>query len=93
LDEEDYQSTPPRDYAVNVSEKGSRVSIGEEPLLGELTAETAGSLTYDLSHGTFAGGRFVVWAEAQGLQAELTLYGSGVPVAQSERGTLTRDSR
>jgi hypothetical protein len=93
LPEESYRTSATHAYSVTVSEGGSRVSIGEEPWLGEITAEAASSLTFDLSHGTFAGGRFIVWSTTQGLQGELTLYGSGVPIAQSERGALLRDSR
>jgi hypothetical protein len=37
-----------------------------------------------IGRGAFAGGRFVV----RGDEAELALYGSGVPVAASERGEL-----
>jgi hypothetical protein len=78
---------------VTVSEDVSRVSIGAEPWIGELTSDDASTLAFNLTDGTFAGGRFVVWSTAQGLQAELTLYGSGVPITQSERGTLVRSSR
>jgi hypothetical protein len=47
---------------------------------------------HDPSHGsgTFAGGRLVIWSGTSGLQAELTLYGSGVPIFSSERGALSR---
>jgi hypothetical protein len=93
LDEESYHSTTARDYLVSVSEDASRVSIGTEPWVGELTADSESSFTFNLTDGTFAGGRFVVWSTAQGLQAELTLYGSGVPIAQSERGSLVRSPR
>lgn len=93
LAEESYQATTAHDYSVSVSEDVSRVTIGTEPWVGELTSDEASSLTFNLTDGTFAGGRFVVWSTAQGLQAELTLYGSGVPIAQSERGSLVRSSR
>jgi len=44
---------------------------------------------YDVpDNGTFAGGRFVVWSSGEGLQGELTFYGSGVPITESERGFL-----
>ena len=45
---------------------------------------------YDLDEGTFAGGRFVVWAGEKGLQAELTIFGSAVPLRYGGRGALTR---
>jgi hypothetical protein len=93
LAEESYHATTAHDYSVTVSEDVSRVSIGAEPWIGELTSDDASTLIFNLTDGTFAGGRFVVWSEAQGLQAELTLYGSGVPITQSERGTLVPNSR
>jgi hypothetical protein len=42
--------------------------------------------TYELTGGTMAGGRFVI----SGGRAELTIYGSGVPIVESERGTLVQ---
>jgi len=44
----------------------------------------------NITKDTFAGGRFVVWAADVGLQAELTIYGSGVPIVSSERGPLVK---
>ena len=44
----------------------------------------AGEQRFDLSGGTFAGGRLVL----KGGRGELTIYGSGVPFISSERGTL-----
>jgi hypothetical protein len=32
----------------------------------------------------------LIWSTPGGLQAEITLYGSGVPIALSERGRLVR---
>ena len=80
-------------YRVVVSEHGSRVAIDESsvlkhPLEGERAYATADQLVFDLSEGTFAGGRFVVWPAEDGLQGELTFYGSGVPIVKSERGVL-----
>lgn len=39
----------------------------------------------------FAGGRFLVWEDGTELAAEYTVYGSGVPVGSSTRGTLELD--
>jgi hypothetical protein len=47
-------------------------------------------LLYNLNEGTFAGGRFVVWSGKNGLQGELTIYGSGVYIISSERGSISR---
>lgn len=91
--EEHYEPTAPREYEVVVSQRGQRVTIGDTPWIGERIPTQSSDLMFDLTEGAFAGGRFVVWQAAQGLQGELTLYGSGVPIAQSERGTLTHGSR
>jgi len=34
--------------------------------------------------------RFVVWSAKNGLQGELTIYGSGVYIISSERGSISR---
>jgi hypothetical protein len=38
---------------------------------------------------SLGGGRFIVWTQDSTLQAELTYYGSGVPIIRSTRGVLT----
>jgi hypothetical protein len=87
--EADYQPVSPGStYPIEVRDQAARVSVGSAPLNGSRTTETEESVVYDLSEGTFAGGRFVVWADNQGLQAELTIYGSGRPIVKSERGNL-----
>lgn len=91
LDEKDYEPVEDgANYPVAVSDGWRHVSVGGKPLLGESKADATGALWYDLSEGTFAGGRFRVWATPSGLQAERTLYGSGVPIVLSERGVLSR---
>lgn len=89
LTEADYQpvSDGP-EYSVVVSDLGSRVDIGDAPMKGQLESSGDDRIIYDLTDGTFAGGRFSVWADTTGLQAELTIYGSGLPVVMSERGRL-----
>jgi len=89
LDDSDYEAVAdgPR-HSLLVSHGWSSVAIGDTPMLGELTPSRHGDLRYDLADGTFAGGRFVVWVGETGLQAELTLYGAGVPIVSSERGPL-----
>jgi hypothetical protein len=91
LSEQDYvAAAKPSERKVVVSMQAQRVSIGDTPWLGTRTLENARQLSFDLGSGTFAGGRFVVWQAAHGLQAELTIYGSGLPIVQSERGALLR---
>jgi hypothetical protein len=75
-------------YRVIVADHGSSVSIGPGPVRGQRTAWTDTCSVFSLGEGTFAGGRFVVWIAGGGLQAEMTIYGSGRPVVESERGAL-----
>ena len=77
-------------YAVVVSESGAAVAVGDGPMRGARTSAGAERSTYELGDGTFAGGRIVAWANAAGLEAELTIYGSGRPIVASERGDLVR---
>lgn len=75
-------------YRVIVSDQASSVSLGPRLVRGQRAASADTCLVFDLSEGTFAGGRFVVWAGREGLQAEVTLYGSGRPIIESQRGAL-----
>jgi len=77
-------------YPIVVSDRSSHVSIGSPPLEGFRTSVATKGIAYDLREGTFAGGRFVVWSSDRGLEAELTIYGSGRPIVKSERGALAR---
>ncbi len=76
-------------YAVNFSQDGTGVTVGQTPLVGVLQTTTDERKLFDLQDGTFAGGRFVVWTSGDRFEAELTIYGSGVPIIQSERGTVS----
>ena len=71
-----------------VFDDGGKIAIGTDPVEGSLASATAERIEYNLSEGTFAGGRFMVWEGGSGLQAELTIYGSGVTIVSSERGPL-----
>jgi hypothetical protein len=90
LPEEDYEAVSNGgSYDVALSQDWHTVSVGDAPWLGELTASPDGTLSYELAGGsTGAGGRLIIWVGPSGLQAELTLYGSGVPIVSSERGAL-----
>ena len=93
LSGEDYQPTANGPaYAVVVSDHGHTVSVGATPFVGSQTAASAERVEFALAQGTFAGGRFVVWPGVETLGAELTLYGSGRPIVQSERGKLVPSS-
>jgi hypothetical protein len=82
-------SAGPR-YQFNVSEHGAQITVMEPHLVARLSEATTDQLSYNLTEGAFAGGRIVVWQASGSLQGELTIFGSGVPIVQSERGTLSR---
>lgn len=71
---------------------GDHVSVvplaGPPPSAGTMegtrAASPAGETRFDLQSGTFAGGRLVI----RGDRGELTIFGSGVPIVSSERGSL-----
>jgi hypothetical protein len=74
-------------YEVTVS--GDRITIvplfapsGVGTIDGTRAASSVGETRFDLK--AFAGGSFVI----RGARGELTIYGSGVPIASSERGSL-----
>jgi hypothetical protein len=85
LDEADFHVVTGPDYAVVIT--ATAVEVGEVPMEGIRGEDVGVRAHFDLDGGTFAGGRFEVWDDG-GLQAELTLFGSGVPIASSERGPL-----
>ena len=64
------------------------VTIEPGSIRGQKTNKDDESKFYELDEGVFAGGRFVVWINNDSFEAELTIYGSGVPIIKSERGYL-----
>jgi hypothetical protein len=83
-------------YLILVSHGGARVEIDGKkrtavrpPMKGARSSPTE-PLIYNLDEGTFAGGRLAVWQGKNGLQGELTIYGSGVYIISSERGAISR---
>lgn len=91
LPPESYRPTPPSDRW-DVTIEGSRVVLepigqarpGASRLEGKETSSGGGERRFTIEHGSFAGGLFVM----RGDEAELTMFGSGVPVVSSERGKL-----
>ncbi len=75
-------------YRIVASRHAARIEVVEPRMVGQLQQVAAQRMIYALGEGTFAGGRVVVWRESGGLQGELTIYGSGVPVTKSERGAV-----
>ena len=79
-----------KSYEVKFSEDGEKVYIDNDSLTGSLNSKTESKMSYNIIRGFFVGGRFVIWPKAQSITAELTEYGSGVPIIFSERGRLVR---
>jgi hypothetical protein len=64
---------------------GSKKTIGGHRARPD-TGSEPGEERFALESGVFAGGRLVL----RGARAELTIYGSGVPIVSSDRGTLVQ---
>ena len=96
LQESDYEQTDQGNrYRVSFSENAETATVAVEPPAGEAAVMTGNIETdaedlrrYEIEQGLFAGGRFIVWIADNHLEAELTVYGSGVPIVTSERGRL-----
>lgn len=76
-------------YTVTFSANGETVTLEPGSIRGEKNKtgnDTQGY--YSLTAGVFAGGRFVVRSVQEKLEGELTIYGSGIPIVLSERGSL-----
>lgn len=97
LTEDDYRlvSDGPR-YSVVVTDGCKKVEIrevgaaGEHPPKKGATHASGDPAVYWLQEGTFAGGQFVLLRGDRGLEAELTMFGSGVPITSSQRGSLSK---
>ncbi|MCD4777008.1 MAG: hypothetical protein K8S15_13280 [Candidatus Aegiribacteria sp.] len=88
LQENDYIKTNEDiQYDIVFSEDGQTVTIEPGSINGQETDDGSESINYNLD--VFAGGRFVVWINSGSFEAELTIYGSGVPIVKSERGYLS----
>ena len=90
LKESDYSATADgKIYAVSFSTDGSSVTLEPGTFRGEKTVVADKTIRfYTLTGGAFAGGRFEVRSSASGLEGELTIYGSGLPILSSVRGSL-----
>jgi len=90
LQESDYiKISEGTQYHVTFAEDGNMVTIEPGSVSGQKTNDGGESRIYELDVNVFAGGRFVVWISNDCFEAELTIYGSGVPILKSERGCLT----
>lgn len=75
-------------HEVTFTEDGKMISIKPGPVSGEKTKDGEISKYYELVDGLFAGGRFIIWKNNEKIEAEYTIYGSGLPIIKSERGKL-----
>lgn len=78
-------------YKVEFSSDGKTVNINTPKSLTGILASDAGNVRI-YAVNSFAGGRFVVSGTGTNCQAELTIYGSGVPIISSVRGRLVRSA-
>lgn len=97
LTEDDYRLVSDGSrYSVVVTEGCKKVEIrgmgadGEPPPKKGARHASGDPAVYWLQEGTFAGGQFVLLRGDRGLEAELTMFGSGVPIISSERGSLSK---
>ncbi|MBN2723349.1 MAG: hypothetical protein JXR95_04690 [Deltaproteobacteria bacterium] len=93
----EYDYEPITDGEINIisiTDSWTALIIDENLYTGEIIPSDDGRLHYNLVSGAFAGGRFVIYGQntqdGDITRAELTLYGSGVPIVSSVRGTFSR---
>ena len=79
-------------YQILFSPNGSQIFIQRDSIIGYKSYHSNKLIKYDLVEGLDAGGRFIVWIYGKLLEAELTIYGSGVPILMSARGMLVKDN-
>lgn len=90
IDESLYMDVEDGDeYIITFSSDRRNISIEPNDLSGVLESSENEKLEYNINDGYFAGGRFLVWVENNIFNAELTEYGSGVPIIASGKGFLT----
>jgi hypothetical protein len=77
-----------KSYDITFSEDGEEIHIEPDSIHGHKASNEVDGMTFKLDMGTFAGGQFLVWGNEERVEAELTIYGSGVPIVRSERGYL-----
>lgn len=94
LPEEDYVPvTGGNIHVVSVTDSWAAIVIDENLYTGEIVPSSDGKLHYDLVSGAFAGGRLIIYGgysdeNVRFSRGELTLYGSGVYISASYRGTF-----
>jgi len=74
-------------YNISISENGETLLINYGEISAELDNEND-HVYYNISEGLVAGGRFVIKRINDQLNAEYTIYGSGIPIIKSEKGNI-----
>lgn len=80
-------------YSITFNEDSQALTLELAPdslVYGSLQDMNNETLNYTLDQGLFAGGRITIWKAGESLEAEYTVYGSGVPIIKSERGILVK---
>ena len=75
-------------HHLRFSEDRKTVKILPSGFVGQLENANAKKRVYELTQGTFAGGRLIIESTKRGMIATITVYGSGFPVIGSGRGEL-----
>jgi hypothetical protein len=89
LQNSDYTPTTQEiQYNIAFSENGEKITIEPGPVRGIKINNGEDSIHYKLNEGLFAGGRLSIWSNNNDFEVEYTVYGSGVPIIKSERGTI-----
>jgi hypothetical protein len=78
-----------RSYGVRFSAVEDSVFVKDDSVIGVRCVSGPEVREYALV-SLFAGGEFIVWPDSVPVRAEYTVYGSGMPVLESERGVLLR---
>jgi len=77
-------------YAIKFSADGTAVTVVmEKPIEGTLVSDIDGKRIYSLK--AFTGGRLILEPAGTSHEAELTIYGSGVPIISSVRGKVFKN--
>jgi len=85
-----FSLTHHKDTETTVTIQGNNITLqeGAQTYKGKHTQSSVpGPQEFELSEGLFAGGQFLVFTDGS---AELTVFGSGVPVIAKHRGPLTK---
>ncbi len=98
------RNTENEKYIIQLSEDGSTIDFKDSYLHGSYVNKAASeesyerflvdyenkqAIVYNLNESTFAGGNFIIWYENNKFYAQLTIFGSGVPVIYNVKGDVS----